>query len=193
MVIENISKEMADKIWEEPIVSQVVVYNKGGRWYAKKYSTYGKLEHIYHSSSIDDVLNYIKNLGEKIFVVVHDVLYSEVSPTTLSDDIMYLFTKDKIIKNAILFTKVTVTSNYTAKLWEIVFADASSAPITVTIPTPIAGAEIIVKKIDSTTNTVTLSPLSGNIDGYSSIVMTTQNEAYHLISDGTNWQIIANN
>jgi len=94
VVIENISKEMADKIWEEPIVSQVVVYNKGGRWYAKKYSTDGKLEHIYHSSSIDDVLNYIKNLEGNMTITVHDITGDQVDSSLLDDNKTYLFTKD---------------------------------------------------------------------------------------------------
>ena len=94
MVIENVSKEMADKIWEEPIVSQVVVYNKGGRWYAKKYSTYGKLEHIYHSNNIDDVLNYIKSLEGNMTVTVHDITGDQVDSSLLDDNKTYLFTKD---------------------------------------------------------------------------------------------------
>lgn len=93
-MIENVSKEMADKIWEEPIVSQVVVYNKGGRWYAKKYSTYGKLEHIYHSNGIDGVLNYIKSLEGNMTVTVHDITGDQVSSSLLDDNKTYLFTKD---------------------------------------------------------------------------------------------------
>lgn len=190
MVLKGITKGIAEKLWEEPIIANVVIFKKGGKYHVRKYKSDGTLEKMYTADTVDDAFNYVKNLGEKMFVVVHDILYSEVSPATLSDDIMYLFTKEKIIKNAVLFTKTTVTSDYTAKPWEIILVDASSGSITITIPAPVEGAEIIVKKIDNTTNTVTLSPTSGNIDGYDSIVMTTQNEAYHLISDGDNWYIV---
>lgn len=93
-MLRNISKEMADKLWEEPILARVVVYNKGGRWYAKKYSSDGKLEHIYHSSSIDDVLNYIKSLEGNMTVAVHDITGDQVDSSLLDDNKTYLFTED---------------------------------------------------------------------------------------------------
>jgi hypothetical protein len=89
------------------------------------------------------------------------------------------------------FTVVTKTANYTASNRECILVDASTGAITITLPTPSAGAEVIVKKIDSTTNSVTIAQ-SGteSIDGAASQTLNTQWEAIHVISDGTNWYII---
>jgi hypothetical protein len=85
---------------------------------------------------------------------------------------------------------VTVTSNYTASNGDVVLADASAGAITVTLPTPTAGAVINVKKIDSSANAVTIDGAGATIDGQASIQITTQYESYTLVSDGSNWYII---
>jgi|GEM_PF-4125577 len=89
------------------------------------------------------------------------------------------------------FNVVSVTADYTASDRDCVLADASGGAITVTLPSPSANAEVIVKKIDSSTNTVTVAP-SGTetIDGASQQVLDTQYEAIHVISDGTDWYIV---
>jgi len=85
---------------------------------------------------------------------------------------------------------VTVSSNYTASRGDIVLADASGGAITITLPAPQANAIVNVKKIDSSTNAVTVDGGGANIDGQASIQMTTQYESYTFISDGSNWWII---
>jgi uncharacterized membrane protein (Fun14 family) len=54
--------------------------------------------------------------------------------------------------------------------------------------TGVAGRVYSIKKVDSTTNTVTLSP-SGiqKIDGAGSLVLSLQYESTQLVSDGSNW------
>jgi len=89
------------------------------------------------------------------------------------------------------YNVVIKTANYVALDRDCVLADASAAALTITLPSPTANAEVIVKKIDATANTVTISPAATEtIDGATSLVLDTQYEAYHLISDGTNWFII---
>jgi len=89
------------------------------------------------------------------------------------------------------YNVVTKTANYIASDRDCVLADASTAALTITLPSPTANAEVIVKKIDATANTVTISPAATEtIDGATSLVLDTQYEAYHLISDGTNWFIV---
>jgi len=85
---------------------------------------------------------------------------------------------------------VTVTSNYNANYGDIVLVDASSGAVTVTLPSPKANAIINIKKIDSSTNVVTIDGNGANIDGQASIQITTQYESYTLVSDGSNWWII---
>jgi len=85
---------------------------------------------------------------------------------------------------------VPVTSNYIASNGDIVLADASGGAITVTLPSPQANAIVNVKKIDSSTNPITIDGNGANIDGEASIQITTQYESYTLVSDGSNWWII---
>ena len=85
---------------------------------------------------------------------------------------------------------VEVTANYTANYNDIVLVDASGGVVTVTLPPPKANAVINVKKIDSSSNAVTIDGGGANIDGQTSIQITTQYESYTLVSDGSNWWII---
>jgi hypothetical protein len=86
---------------------------------------------------------------------------------------------------------VSKTANYTASENDGVLADASGGAITVTLPTPATGANVAVKKVDSSSNSVTVSQ-SGTetIDGSASITLTEQYEALTLWSDGTDWFIM---
>ena len=88
------------------------------------------------------------------------------------------------------WTVTKVTANYTASDGEIVLVDASGGAVTVTLPTPSSGARVRVKKIDASTNTVTVSP-SGTetIDGASSHSISQQYETYEYVSDGTDWYV----
>ncbi len=89
------------------------------------------------------------------------------------------------------YNVVTKTSNYTASNGDCILADASSGAITITLPSPSNNAIVNVKKIDSSTNAVTVEPNgSETIDGSSSKTIDTQYESYTFISDGTNWYII---
>ena len=88
----------------------------------------------------------------------------------------------------------TINADY-SMTWadEVILADASSAAITITLPDPSAypNVPIKIKKIDSSTNAVTIAPHgTETIDGASSYDLTAQNECITLISDGTNWYII---
>lgn len=90
----------------------------------------------------------------------------------------------------IAWDAVTVTSNYTASDGEFVLADASSGSITITMPSPSEDTRVAVKKIDSSSNTVTISPSSSEtFDGMSDISMTRQYDTYSVIGDGTNYNI----
>jgi len=83
--------------------------------------------------------------------------------------------------------KKTITSNYTTTESDCyIFADASSGNISITLTT-IEGQELMIKKTDSSTNTVTITPSSGNIEGSSSLTLSSQYEYYRLYCDGTNW------
>ena len=89
------------------------------------------------------------------------------------------------------YNVVTKASDYAASSGDYVLVDASSGNITITLPEPSKATQVDVKKIDSSTNAVTVEPNgSETIDGSSSKTIDTQYESYTFISDGTNWYII---
>lgn len=85
---------------------------------------------------------------------------------------------------------VTKTSDYTAANYEHVLADASSAALTVTLPTPASDLRLSVKKIDATNNVTIATPNSETIDGSSSITLSSQYSERTITSDGTNYFIV---
>ncbi len=88
----------------------------------------------------------------------------------------------------------TASSDYTATSTDhIILADASTSAFTVTLPTAvgITGREYIVKKIDSTTNIVTIATTgSETIDGDASFDLELKDESVNIFSNGSNWYII---
>lgn len=74
---------------------------------------------------------------------------------------------------------------------DVVLVSASGAARTITLPTPISGKTITVKKTDSSANAVTISRSSTEtIDGNNSVTLSAQYDSYTMVSDGTNWFII---
>lgn len=76
---------------------------------------------------------------------------------------------------------------YTANDGEAVLADATSGAFTVTLPASSAGRSVTVKKVDSSSNAVTVTPGSGTIDGAASLSLTVQYASRDFLCDGTNW------
>ena len=83
-----------------------------------------------------------------------------------------------------------VSSDYSASSNEFVLADASSAPITISLPSPTANARVAVKKIDSSTNEVVVDAGTSKIDGATTKTLKTQYEAYEFYCDGSEWYIL---
>ena len=85
----------------------------------------------------------------------------------------------------------TVTGNATMyDSIEIALADASGGALSVTLTDPAFCQQLVIKKIDSSINSVTILPASGTIDGASSKVLTLQYDYKVITSDGTNYFII---
>lgn len=92
---------------------------------------------------------------------------------------------------------VTVSSNFTATdLNAVILVDATTGAKTITVPTASSmnGKQLKFKKIDASANVVTISASgSEKIDGASTKSLATQNKYLAIVSDGSNWHIIANN
>lgn len=94
-----------------------------------------------------------------------------------------------------LFTVTTITADLTATLnHQIIFADCTSNPITVTLPlvgSAENGKSYVVKKIDGSANAVTVVPAIGQtIDGGSSKSWNVQNTSYSIVWNGATWGVI---
>ena len=75
----------------------------------------------------------------------------------------------------------------------IVLVDATSGPVTVTLPkaSPAKGLVYHIKKTDSGTNDVTIQPQNSQlIDGEDCFIIERQNTNFMVVSDGTAWYVI---
>lgn len=94
------------------------------------------------------------------------------------------------------FTTTTKSSSYTVTASDtVIFADASSANVTITLPlaSGLGGYRFYIKRIDSsTTNTVTVSRTNTDlIDGMTSFTLDQQYTAFAVVSaGGTAWYIL---
>ena len=88
----------------------------------------------------------------------------------------------------------TKTSNYTITGSDVVvFANATSGNVTITLPTASANAgyRFYVKRIDGTGNNCTVARSgSDTIDGQASISLDLQYTSLTLVSDGSVWYIL---
>lgn len=86
----------------------------------------------------------------------------------------------------------TQTGTYTASVGEVVLADASGGAFTVTLPTADSGmCPVVVKKIDSSSNAVTVAtPNNETIDGQASLSITNQYTTRSITSEGSNYYVI---
>lgn len=88
----------------------------------------------------------------------------------------------------------TKTSNYTITGTDVViFANASSGNVTITLPTASANAgyRFYVKRVDNSGNTCSVARSgSDTIDGQTSISLDLQYTSLTLVSDGSAWYII---
>jgi len=91
------------------------------------------------------------------------------------------------------FPTNTQTSNYTILTSDmVILADATSGNLTMTLPTAVGTTNgYTVKKIDSSSNTVTIATTSSQtIDGGSTAVIRVQYASISVVSNGSNWLII---
>ena len=90
---------------------------------------------------------------------------------------------------------VAKTADYTAtKYDEIISVAASTVNITISLPSCAnlhVGKQYFVKKTDATAYTVIIDPSgSETVDGQATCVLSYQNEAVHLVNNGTNLELI---
>jgi len=88
-------------------------------------------------------------------------------------------------------TTTVETTDYTASETDIVLADASGGPLTVTLPAPSLDIDLHVKKIDSTSNNVTLAtPGTETIDGDNTKDLNSEYLSLEITSDGDDFYVL---
>ena len=88
---------------------------------------------------------------------------------------------------------ITTTPYSATTAEEFLLVNAASSAITVNLPTAVGNTGMVftIKKIDSSSNAVTIDASSTQtIDGGLTYVLTLQNEYVEIVSDGSNWHII---
>ena len=92
-----------------------------------------------------------------------------------------------------MFQSVLVSRNYTVgRTNRFVLVDATPGNVVITLPAQPQSVPIVVKKTDSTVNTVTVGVSGpGSIDGALTQVISTQWGTLVLNPDGKNWFIVA--
>lgn len=83
------------------------------------------------------------------------------------------------------------TSTHTAAANTVVLC-AYAGALAITLPTPVANSQLIIKDVTGAaeSNTITITPSSGNIDGNGSQTITSNYGSVALVADGTNWWIL---
>ena len=95
----------------------------------------------------------------------------------------------------VTYSYATKTSAYTILSTDYTIGgDATSASFAVTLPTAVGktGQSFVIKKIDSSANTVTVATTSSQtIDGATTYVMGYQYQSVTVQSNGSNWLILS--
>lgn len=131
--------------------------------------------------------------------VTHDrsiAIGSEISTTKANQNLIGSNQNVTTLPGGLEVSVRTVTSATTLDATQketVVLADASTGAFTVTLPDEEPGRVIVVKKIDSTANAVTVDAggaTPATIDGSSTQTLATQYNIIRLVCDGANWFII---
>lgn len=92
------------------------------------------------------------------------------------------------------FATTTQTTNYTVGSSDtVVFANATSGNVTITIPAAsgLVGYRFYIKRVDGSGNTVTVQRSgSDTIDGMTSFTLDQQYTAFAVVSNGSAWYIL---
>lgn len=85
----------------------------------------------------------------------------------------------------------SVSADATASDGDLVFADASSANVAVTLPAPEEGGVVGVERTDASSNSVSVEPnASESVNYEDSEELVAQGESLDFVSDGTDWYVI---
>jgi len=115
-----------------------------------------------------------------------------ITPAVWKQWFVSLYTQVKYLLVSTVVTSITSDTTLTVNDY-LSLVDASSAAVTMTLPSAAStnGQQFIIKKTDSSSNTVTIDGNgSETIDGDTTLVINFQYDSATLVSDGTSWSIV---
>ena len=126
-----------------------------------------------------------------ILKVVYDGGYGEYKVTQVTINGAVSIQSTETLEGLNVITK---TADYTAtNNDDVILCNATSAAITITLYTAVGneGQKLDIKKIDSSSNNVTIDGDSTEtIDGDLTFSLTAKDESVTIVSDNSNWYII---
>ena len=139
-----------------------------------------KVKQLYSDRTLE-VVAFAYTVAFTIYGCNWDILVEVARKMNIPVGGMLTFTTPK-------FNVKTVTQDYEADDRDCILADASQQEIKITLPEASQGAEVYVKKIDSSDNVVWVLPRDpSHVEDQVYLALTTQYESVHLISDGKDW------
>lgn len=113
-----------------------------------------------------------------------------VNPLRLDGNVLYLDQTPAVIP----FIVKTVTATYAMQPFDrVILADATGGGFTVTLPSAVGrhGQQPLTIKRTSASNTVTIASAMGTIDGAATASLAAQWALRTVVSNGTDWLVIA--
>lgn len=139
--------------------------------------------------------------GNTLTIAIDDL--SDVDTTTATPTLNQVLTWDNTnwvpqtpSSGASTWDVVTETTTATAAANEFILADTSGGTFVITLPDASTNTDerIAIKKTDSSTNILTIATTPpADIENSSAYTISAQNDSIYLVSDGTDWFIIASN
>lgn len=113
-----------------------------------------------------------------------------VAPTNTNDAVTKSYVDG--LTGAADVTRIVSAATNIANVDLAVFANAAAGGFTITLPAASTATvkPHTVKKVDSTSNAVTVASSGGTIDGSTTAVITTPYLSLTFVTDGTNWNVI---
>lgn len=149
----------------------------------------------YRYEGIDpaEVDNRVESGAGSTLVYLTNSPWAEITITdnTREDDLDELMASFGFVPDATGPTVFTTGPTHVVGTESNILVNASGAPVTVTVPDPstVVGSRLLIKKVDSSSNAVTVVSAVGTVEGSASQILATVDGTLNLLPDttGSNW------
>lgn len=99
----------------------------------------------------------------------------------------WIWLSDYVVAGATVPSIISVSSSTTLSVptyqFNIIEVDATGGAVTLTLPTATIGKGLVIKKIDSSANSVNITTAEGSLN------VTTQWAGWNIYANGANWKL----